>query len=133
MDDTGTVEWSAFTSPIDQASINITSVWHKFSNDELSNLKVCDIHFTLNVRSMQAVMVADGVNSYAIFIYGCGVAGLYTIAPSEMFSNHGLSGSLCITSIGCLNNPDNQFFTVLYMITNSTEDKKFDFVTTETY
>ena len=74
-------------------------------------------------------MVTDGVNSYAIFIYRCGDlewSGGATIgygASSEMFSNHRLSGTFFITVIGCLNNPDNQFFTVLYEITNSTEGK----------
>ena len=83
----------------------------------------------LQTNTFQAVMVTDGVNSYAIFIYRCGDlewSGGATIgygASSEMFSNHRLSGTFFITVIGCLNNPDNQFFTVLYEITNSTEGK----------
>ena len=79
-------------------------------------------------------MVTDGANSFAIFIYRCGDLqwnGGATIgygASSEMFSNHRLSRSPIITSIGCLNTPDNQFFTVLYEITNSTEGRGYTYI-----
>ena len=74
-------------------------------------------------------MVTDGTNSYAIFIYRCGDlewSGGATIgygASLEMFSNHRFSGTFFVTATACLSNPDNQFFTVLYEITNSTEGK----------
>ena len=84
---------------------------------------------TLQTNTFQAVMVTDGTNSFAIFIYRCGDlqwSGGATIgygASSEMFSNHRFSGTFFTTSIACLNTPDNQFVTLLYEITNSTEGK----------
>ena len=57
-------------------------------------------------------MVTDGTDSFAIFVYQCGDlewSGGATIgfgASSELFSNHRLSRSPIITSIGCLNAPD---------------------------
>ena len=72
-------------------------------------------------------MVTDGTDSFTIFLYQCGDlewSGGATIgfgASSELFSNHRLSRSPSITSIGCLNAPDNQFFTVLYGLTNFVE------------
>ena len=72
-------------------------------------------------------MVTDGIVSFAIFIYQCGDiewSGYYraTIgigAGSEFVSNHWLSRTLSVTSIACLNTPDNQFFTLLYALTES--------------
>ena len=89
----------------------------------------------LQTNTFQAVMVTDGANSFAIFIYRCGdlqwsrgvfALGLHDAtvgfgASSELFSNHRLSGAANVTNIACLNTPDNQYFTVLYEITNSTE------------
>ena len=72
-------------------------------------------------------MVTDGTDSFAIFIYQCGDlewSGGATIgfsASSELFSNHRLSRSPIITSIGCLNALDDQFFTVLYGLTDFVE------------
>ena len=69
-------------------------------------------------------MVTDGINSFAIFIYQCGDlqwSGGATIgfgAGSESFSNHMLSGTPNVTSIACLNTPDNQFYTLSYMLTD---------------
>ena len=70
-------------------------------------------------------MVTDGTNSFAIFIYQCGDLqwpGNATIgfgAGSEFVSNHWLSGSQNVTSIACFNSPDNQFFALLYVLTDS--------------
>ena len=69
-------------------------------------------------------MATDGTNSFAVFIYKCGDLkwnGGATIgygASSEMFSNHRLSETKP-TSIACLNSPDNQFYTVIYELTDS--------------
>ena len=84
--------------------------------------------------------MTDGTNSFAIFIYRCGdiqwdfegpgfgsgIAGGATIgfgAGSELFSNHRLTLIQDTTSIDCLNTPDNQFFTVLYDISNFVKGK----------
>ena len=110
----------------------------------------------LQTNTFQAVLVTDGANSFALFIYRCGDlqwsggggfepgsvgATIGFGASSELFSNHRLSGTPSVTSIACLNTPDNQFFTVLYEITNSTEGKEYTllekhtrcFVGTETF
>ena len=82
---------------------------------------------TLQTNTFQAVLVTDGANSFAIFIYRCGdlqwghEATIGYGASFEMFSNNRLSLIQDATSIACLNAPDNQFFTVVYEITNSTE------------
>ena len=78
-------------------------------------------------NTFQTVMVTDGTNSFAMSIYQCGDiqwTGYYdpTIgfgAGSEFVSNHWLSGSQNVDSIACLNSPDNQFFTLLYKLTES--------------
>ena len=69
-------------------------------------------------------MVTDGTNSFAIFIYQCGDlqwsrngATIGFGAGSKFASNHWLSGTSNVTSIACLNTPDNQFFTLLYKLT----------------
>ena len=71
-------------------------------------------------------MVTDGTNSFAIFIYQCGDlewtrhgATIGFGAGSEFVSNHWLSGTPSATSIACLNSPDNQFFALLYVLTDS--------------
>ena len=71
-------------------------------------------------------MVTDGNNSFAIFIYQCGdlqwTKDTTTIgfgAGSKFVSNHWLSRALNPTSIACLNSPDNQFFALLYVLTDS--------------
>ena len=71
-------------------------------------------------------MVTDGTNSFAIFIYRCGdlqwpgynEATIGFGAGSEFASNHWLSGTQNVTSIACLNTPDNQFFSLLYELTD---------------
>ena len=68
--------------------------------------------------------MTDGINSFAIFIYRCGdlqwpghqQATNGFAVSSEIVVNHWLSGTP-ITSIACLNTPDNQFFTLLYKLT----------------
>ena len=70
-------------------------------------------------------MITDGINSFAIFLYRCGdlqwsgydPATIGFAAGSEFVSNHWLSGSPNVTYIACLNTPDNQFFTLLYELT----------------
>ena len=72
-------------------------------------------------------MTTDGINSFTIFIYQCGDLqwpdhGRATIgfgAGSEFASNHWLSKISNVTSIACLNTPDNQFFSLLYKLTES--------------
>ena len=70
-------------------------------------------------------MVTDGNISFAIFIYQCGDlqwqnnANIGFGAGSEFVSNHWLSGTENVTSIACLNTPDNQFFSLLYVLTDS--------------
>ena len=79
----------------------------------------------LQMNTFQTVMVTDGINSFAIFIYQCGDlewpgfvgATIGFGAGSEFASNHWLSGTPNVTSIACLNTPDNQFFTLLYKLT----------------
>ena len=87
---------------------------------------------TLNLRilqitnTFQAIMVTDGNNSYAVFIYRCGDLqwpGIFgtTIgfgAGSEYFSNHWLSGTRDVTSIACLNTPGHQFYSLIYALTD---------------
>ena len=71
-------------------------------------------------------MVTDGANSFAIFIYQCGDlqwtrhgATIGFDASFEFVSIHWLSESQNVTSIACLNTPDNQFFSLLYKLTES--------------
>ena len=77
-------------------------------------------------------MVTDGINSYALFIYQCGDlewSGGATIgfgASSELFANHRLILTREAAFIACLNSPNNQFFTVLYSISNFIEGKVED-------
>ena len=83
----------------------------------------------LQTNTFQAVLVTDGTNSFAIFIYGCGDlewgsgATIGFGAGFELFSNHQLSISGDATSIACINTLDNQFFTVLYDTSNFEEGK----------
>ena len=88
----------------------------------------------LQTNTFQAVLVTDGTNSFAIFIYLCGDldwtggpggATIGYTASTEMFKNHRLSGSPFINSIACLNNPHNQFFTVVYALTDFVEGTKY--------
>ena len=70
-------------------------------------------------------MVTDGIDSFAIFIYQCGDLqwpehGWATVgfgAGYEFVSNHWLSGTPNVTSIACLNTPDDQFYSLLYKLT----------------
>ena len=87
----------------------------------------------LQTNTFQSVIVTDGMNSFAIFIYQCGdlqwngydyEATIGFGAGSEYFSNHWLSGSPYVTSIACLNTPDNQFFSLLYKLTESRYGEK---------
>ena len=87
----------------------------------------CMVEFVIlqGYNTFQAIMVTDGNNSFAIFIYRCGdlqwddnaVIGFG--ASSEFASNHWLSGTPNVTSIACLNTPDNPFFILLYKLTES--------------
>ena len=70
-------------------------------------------------------MVTDGTNSFTIFLYQCGDlewgdgTTIGFSASNEFVSNHGLSGTPNVTSIACLNTPDNQFYSLLYELTAS--------------
>ena len=94
-----------------------------------------DFILLLQTNTFQAVMVTDGNNSFAIFIYQCGdlqwSRNGTTIgfgAGSEFFSNHWLSGTPNVSSIACLNTPDSQFFTLLYKLTEPRYSKGEAFV-----
>ena len=73
-------------------------------------------------------MVTDGINSFAIFIYQCGDLQWSGYDPAtigfgagyESASNHWLSRTPNVTSIACFNRPDNQFYSLLYALTNLT-------------
>ena len=78
-------------------------------------------------------MVTDRTNSFAIFIYQCGDlqwpqhkwATIGFGAGYEFVSNHWSSGVPNVTSIACLNTPDNQFFTLLYKLTELAYGKEY--------
>ena len=69
-------------------------------------------------------MVTDGHSSYAIFIYQCGDlewSGGATIgfgAGLEFVSNHRLSGTPNVTSIACLSSSGDQYFSLVYALTD---------------
>ena len=70
-------------------------------------------------------MVTDGTNSFAIFFYQRGDlqwsrngATIGIGAGFESFFNHRLSGTPNVTSIACLNTPENQFYSLSYMLTD---------------
>ena len=99
-------------------------------------VSICGI---LQTNTFQAVIVTDGTNSFAIFIYRCGDlqwpghigATIGFGAGSEFVSNNWLSGTPNVTSIACLNSPDNQFVTLIYKLTESRygEDHAFILLT----
>ena len=82
-------------------------------------------HLLQTSNTFQAVMVTDGNTSFTLFIYQCGdlqwpgfhSATVGFSAGSEFASNHWLSGNPNITSIACLNTPDNQSYTLIYTLT----------------
>ena len=79
----------------------------------------------MQTNTYQAVLATDGTNSFALFIYKCGDlqwSGGATIGyggSNEAFFNNRLSGTTRATEIACLNNPDNQFTTLVFELTDS--------------
>ena len=71
-------------------------------------------------------MVTDGTNSFTVLIYQCGdlqwpgdfASTIGFGAGSEFASNHWLSGTPNVTSIACLNTPDNPFYSLIYALTD---------------
>ena len=89
----------------------------------LSKLKLSHI---LQENTFQAVVVTDGMVSYALFNYLCGSLqwGSGLDQPSAVsgynfggrFERDRLSGFAQITSIACRNSPCSDYYTVLYNI-----------------
>ena len=78
---------------------------------------------TIKENNFQAVVVTNGVQSYAVFTYKCGElnwvrnrAGIGFSASSTLFANHPLSRQSNVNSIACLNSPSSPWSNVVYRI-----------------
>ena len=77
------------------------------------------LQFTTN--TFQGVLITDGSNSYAVFLYYCpsmewsGNAVIGWQASSSRYRNHPLSGNSDASEVACLN-PDSSYNTVIFQL-----------------
>lgn len=79
------------------------------------------IHFQTN--SYQGIVITDGTESYALFIYQCGAVswhGNATVgfnAGGTWFENHPFSGTRNVASVSCLNTTTSVWTNLVYKLT----------------
>lgn len=82
------------------------------------------IIFLQQINSFQAILITDGVYSYTIFTYKCGLmewGSSPTIgynAAGESYANHDPSSP----AIACLNSPDSDYYNVIYLLSNESPE-----------
>ena len=75
-------------------------------------------------NTFQAILVTDGVYSYAIFTYKCGLmewdrgANIGYNAAGESFANHDPSSS----AVACLNVPVSDYSNIIYLLSNESPE-----------
>ena len=75
-------------------------------------------------NTFQAILITDGVYSYTIFTYKCGLMGwdngaiIGYNAAGESFANHDPSTS----DIACLNSPDSDYYNAIYLLSNESPE-----------
>ena len=75
-------------------------------------------------NTFQAVLITDGVYSYTIFTYKCGLmewdngAIIGYNAAGESFANHDPSTS----DVACLNSPDSDYYNAIYLLSNESPE-----------
>ena len=85
------------------------------------------LYFQTN--SYQGIVVTNGTESYAVFIYQCGAVswhGNATVgfnAGGTWFENHPLSGTRRVASIACLNSTTSVWTNLVYRLTPSGKSK----------
>ena len=73
----------------------------------------------------QGVLITDGLNSYAVFIYNCddmgwsGSAKIGWQANSVLYDSHYLSGTPNASDVACLNAPTTSSSTLVYRLTGT--------------
>ncbi len=85
------------------------------------------VPIVIQTNTLQAVIITNGTQSYALFIYQCGSlssSGSRTNngtigfnSDGSYFENHPLSGSSKLPEIACLNYPRTAWTNVLYSLT----------------
>jgi len=87
-------------------------------------------YYYIQKNNFQVVVVTDGVQSYAVFTYVCGLlnwiggpnaASIGFSASSTLFANHPLSRQSNVNDIACLNLQCSLWSNVVYQINNESE------------
>lgn len=82
---------------------------------------LCTLHTQTN--TYQGIVITDGVESYAVFVYQCGAMswhGNATVgfnAGGTWFDNHPLSGTSNANSVSCLNYTTTSWTNLVYRLT----------------
>ena len=81
----------------------------------------------MQTNTFQGTLITDGIESYAVFTYKCGLmewtfngATIGYNADGDYYQNHPNTGSLFAHEIACLN-PDSVWNNVVYKISVDTE------------
>ena len=89
-----------------------------------------DDHFvTPSDQFIPRVVITDGTESFALFIYQCGAVSWYgnaTVgfnAGGTWFENHPLSGTSSVSSVACLNSTGGIWTTLVYKLTPAGKSK----------
>jgi len=92
-----------------------------------TNLRVRQLQFyvcclLLQTNTFQAVLITDGLQSYAVFTYKCGLmqwsggAGIGFNTDSRLYKNHYLSTAVNTNMIACQNSPTSNWANVIYTL-----------------
>lgn len=83
----------------------------------------------VQTNSYQGIVITDGIESYALFIYQCGAVswhGSATVgfnAGGTWFENHPLSGTRNVASVACLNSTRSVWTNLVYKLTPGGKSK----------
>ena len=73
-------------------------------------------------NTYQAVIITDGLSSFALFIYNCqqmewsGEVGIGVNGDGRFYANHILSKSETAHEVACLNSPSSNWNNILYQL-----------------
>ena len=82
----------------------------------------------LQTNTYQGILITDGRNSYAVFIYQCdamGWSGSATIgyyASGDFYENHNLSSTSTANRVACLNTPNTVWSNLVYQLHKGAHD-----------
>lgn len=104
-----------------------SSRWRPRFTSKLLSVSKCSVHnelsFWSQTNTYQAILITDGMESYAIFIYLCGAltwSGSATVgynADGVLHTSFPLSGTDDVKLVSCLDFPQRSWSNLIYPLT----------------